>query len=397
MSVGLTSDDLKHIDVAVNEYISRHTINRNIERLLHNDLQLEGIYKSVLESLAISPYSSTRSEPYMYNQLVWYRNQHDTSELYLLRCVMDYNPYSPQVAIDAKDSNGVIDFEAYGWSDQNGYLDVLNTTVRKTISRTIATSLFNQHVNDKTYHKFGEINDDPTSTNYYANKLMLNDLSNQKYPRQTAFYPCQTGHFTTDQITYGTYNIWDNGLLELDLTFRVGYRAENNSNPDSLYTVLTCNDVDIPATDMDADESEYQDNSLYFNTPSDMTIFRHVGGQQSSIGSTIQLNRNNYVNTYSADLVFPTIVFGGQTVQGFCDRNYMVFTGMAMGQDRNGDTKTVNPSANQMTYVNRTMKSITALLVMFEDIHEDSIATNAVQNGLVSNSFSCHIVGRWRT
>lgn len=46
-------------------------------------------------------------------------------------------------------------------------------------------------------------------------------------------------------------------MLELDLTFRVGYRAENNSNPDSLYTVLTCNDVDIPATDMDADESEY--------------------------------------------------------------------------------------------------------------------------------------------
>lgn len=396
MSIGLTSDDLKNIDVAVDEYITRHSLNRNIERLLHNDLQLEQIYRNVLESINISPYSTTRSEPYMYNDLIWFRNENDFSDLYLLRSIMDYNKYSPQIAIDKKDKYGVIDFESYGWSDQNGYLDVLNTTIRKSIARSIAAKLVD-HVNDDEYHRFGEINDDPTSPQYYKNKLMLKDLSNQKYPRKTTFYPCQTGYFTDDTVTYGTYSIWDNGLLELDLVFRVGWRPENNLNPDSLYTTLVCNDVQISPTDDTLDDASYNENSKYFASDGDMQIFRQTAGMNSTIGSTIQMNRNDYVNTYSADIHFPTISYAGQTITGFCDRNYMVFTGMTMSQDKNGNSQTISPSSNVMTYTNRTMKSITALLIMFENKDIDASHPPSTTNGLASNTFTCHIVGRWRT
>lgn len=319
MSRGLTSIETSNIDVAVDELISRHSVNRNFATLLTNDLQLAELYDAILQNLGISPYVEGRPTPYMYNDIVWFRDANDFSALYLLRCVLDNNTHSPQEAVDSKNEYGEIDFEAYGWSDQNSYLDVLNSTIRKSLQRTLRDKIAS-HIADPTLHRFGDISDDPTSPDYYANKMMLKDTSNVAYPRANVFYPCMTGHFSDGPITYGIYSIWDNGILELDLNFKVGWRSENNTDADALFENIVCNDLDLSDSD----------DGAYFNSPSDMTIFKTNIGYTSTIGNIRQTNRNDYVNAYSAELKFPAIQYMGQIVMGFKDVNYMVFNSETM-------------------------------------------------------------------
>jgi len=65
----------------------------------------------------------------------------------------------------------------------------------------------------------------------------------------------------------------------------------------------------------------------------------------------------------------------------------MVFTGDTMSQDPNVLDRTVVPSANAMTWCDRTRKSITAIYVTFPNSSEHNQFGS--KGGLVSNSFSC--------
>jgi len=71
----------------------------------------------------------------------------------------------------------------------------------------------------------------------------------------------------------------------------------------------------------------------------------------------------------------------------------MVFAGDTMSQDSNVLDKTVGSSPNAMTWCDRTRKSITAVYVTFPNSSEHYQFGR--KGGLVSNSFSCQVIGRW--
>jgi len=137
-----------------------------------------------------------------------------------------------------------------------------------------------------------------------THKLLKKDLSNIDSKRETYFFPYKTGHFTTDSITNGTYRIWDCGVIEFNLVFRLGYKYTDDLG----YDILSCNDFQFKTSSArTADSVDYQENTKYFYSPNDMKIFKNpdtVEVFSSVVGNFKQYNRNNFVNSYCAKLEF---------------------------------------------------------------------------------------------
>ena len=381
------------VRVAVDELISRYTVNRNIDRLVRNDAMLASACQSMLDDLPVVEYVEGSGHLYKFNDLIWYRNKKNYSELYLLKCLYDGNKYSPQLAIDNPNSFGDPDFEKFGWSDQNEYLDSMIRTVQHTIDTEVQGNI-DSHGVDPDYHRFGAVSTDENSADYYANKILLRDLRNISPNRSTVFYPYITGHFSDDVIADGTYRVWDNGLLELNIIFRVG-----NVDPRAAVQQMTCNNQQIQMKySDDPTDIKYFDNSPYFLNSASGGIFKGSYGQTSRIGNIIQRNRNDYVNAYFADIEFPTITYGGVAIQGFVDTNYMIFSNENLCQKRTRLGQSVSKGMNSMVYCNKAKGSITALYLVMEipNLAEQADTDCAIANGLASNSFSCQIIGRWK-
>lgn len=150
-------------------------------------------------------------------------------------------------------------------------------------------------------------------------KLLLADLSNADSDREIVFYPYYTHKIDPDNsILYGFYRVWDCGTLEIDIVFRVGYvgqRAADGYGVD----VIKCNDYSMAGIDY-ANSNTFK----YFNTVKDRDIFAPLSCGQSQLDDIMQVNRNDYVNTYSAVIEFPQFQFNGKRIQLLNDQ-YMIF------------------------------------------------------------------------
>lgn len=386
----------KNVYVAINEVITRFSINRNFEKLLENDRRLAEFYKHVFAELDISEYidPAVSGTAYQYDDLIWFQDQN--KDLWLLRSILNDNVNSPSLAIgDLLD--GKPNFEKYGWQDQNEHVDLLNSDLLSQLSSDIRRRLL-EHEQDELTHRFGQLSMDPASSDYIGSKIMFRDLSNIDENRENYFFPGQIGKFTTDQILDGTYRIWDSGLLEFDIVFRVGYQGRNQFGQD----ILSCNDVQFRNSPVYAKQlPEYQENMKYFQTNDDMRIFMNDASIQKFESSTVTSvtgNRNKFVNTYFAELNFfpKTIRFRNHVISQFKDLNYMVFGSDQFGQIQNSSNTTAAQPCNCMSWCNKTVQSITAIYMTFPENQTDEGMLDFARRGcLAANCFSCHIIGRW--
>ena len=125
-------------------------------------------------------------------------------------------------------------------------------------------------------------------------------------------------------------------------------------------------------------------------------IFAQGSALSSEMDDIVQVGRNDYVNVYTAEIAFPKFEFNGKYVS-FADTRYMIFGSDVMSQDADSDYGEIEPSANCMTYCNKTRRQFTAIYITYpDDNHLGQAGYNALNGGLVSNSFHCHIVGRWQ-
>lgn len=206
-----------------------------------------------------------------------------------------------------------------------------------------------------------------------------------------------TGRFSDDTITSGAYRVWENGIIEFDLTFRLGYRGRSKLG----YDVLSCNDVGINVS-LAKNESQpnYNTNGRYFKSVADMKIFNPPSEVNSGFTSMSDRfmcgNRNEFVNSYSADLnLFPESVRDqhGNRIMQFKDTNYMIFAASPVCEDKDMMEDALRQSSNQLTWCNKSRSSVTALFVTFRGSSSGlNFATNA---GLASNVVRCHIIGRF--
>lgn len=224
------------------------------------------------------------------------------------------------------------------------------------------------------------------------NILAKRDMSNLSPSRENVFFPYETYTLqpaTDDAITHGICRKYDNGLMEYDITFRLGYRGYQEVDADYGVSadVIGCNDLNFQS-----------DHSMdrYFYSNSDMSIFQSTDEKsqyEAEIGETLQVNRNDYVNTYAAQLNFA----GAFNERRFVDSNYMVFSSDVLCQDRDFKYGSLNVSPNSMTFCAKKPGSVTALLVTYPNMSNFSkLGYNARNGGLMSNSFHCKLVGRWK-
>lgn len=177
------------------------------------------------------------------------------------------------------------------------------------------------------------------SKSYNDTKLLLNDMTNIATERKKNFYPYFTGTMKADDVILdGSYRKWDNGLLEYDIFFKLSY-VKQYYEYGSEYELLSCNTFRIADNDKDA-------NAKYFSDDAARDIFlnKDADSKSSKIESMMQVNRNDYVNTYSATIRFP---------EPFFNLNYMVFNSDIRCQERDTSKQTIDAGANAMTYANR--------------------------------------------
>lgn len=411
MSRELVLKNVSNVSVAPNEIRQvRHVINRNIRKLLENDIALDRLLTSILGELKISEYIERRE--YSYGELVWV-NLRDWSKedpaalpegftrddckydpdpsrrtsLFLLRCVQDGNRNLPET--------GTIyhTFAENGWKNENE-----SPKVKELLGGTL-TRLVNQwfvrHVEDR--HRFGKLLVDArsrSSQNYIDKKVLRSDLSNVDPDRARNFYPYRTLFLNADgkdrTVVSGQCRQYENGLLEYDIVFRLGFRERvDDEGVDT--DVLSCNDVRINTyVGATASSRTKTDNAAYFLSRNDYGIFGPAQDSEvmrSAIDDTLQGNRNDYVNTYSGTIEFPV---------PFADRNYMIFSSDVTCQDRDVRAGRIGVGQNAMAWVNKSQRSVTPLYIVFEDQSKTEYGYNARNSGIVSNSFHCRIVGKWK-
>ena len=308
------------VAVGTNEVLSRYSLNRNFEKLLSNDLYIQELQAATLSTLNIKDYQPQNT--YDYGDIVWYTpDSSDPTRKLLLKCLVDDNQNNPNVAIKETSSyvNGQPFFEKYGWKDQNrqiplssGDLGIVDQIYQEIGLEFQAHQETEVNPEGDRYHRFEELTE-PDS------KVMLNDVSNAQSPRGRIFYPYQTGHFTTKNIVNGIYRKWDNGLMEMDLMYRLGF--QERKLVDGYYVdVISCNNLVLRPSSSGDSVFDRTNNSDYFYTMDDMGIFNNAGTGVAKVGSSWQGNRNDYVNVYSAHLDFSEVL-----PTGFIDTNYMVF------------------------------------------------------------------------
>jgi len=323
----------RQIDVGVNELLQRFSFNRNSVRMLSNDIELSRLHENYLASMNVLEYTSGHT--YMQNDLVWVKRSIGDRALFLVRCVINDNDSDLQHIVDAAydenaDSQPRPEFDRYGWKDQNQDIDIEDYAIGLMLQKYFAQR-FIEHEQDKTYHEFGKLAGDPAQVD---KKIMLADLSNANGARKHVFYPYYTHRLEPDDtILHGFYRVWDSGVLELDIVYRLGYSAANQDETYGGKQAIECNTYAMNGSLGGGNEM-----AKYFYTVRDRDIFSPRAESQSSIGDTVQLNRNNTVNTYSARIVFPRFRFNGKTVQ-FMDGQYMIFGSDVMSQEANAETR----------------------------------------------------------
>lgn len=158
------------------------------------------------------------------------------------------------------------------------------------------------------------------------------------------------------------------------------------------YTTLSCNNVVFE--DMSGKSKaalDYCDNAKYFNSTDDFSIFKYDNLDEennfSIVGSSIQRNRNDAVNTYFAKIKFLDNYY-------FKDDRYMIFGSNVLSEFRDTKTASLDPSTNTIMYCDKSRASVTAMLVTFPKEHDyNKPGYNAKNGGIAMNTFHCKIIG----
>ena len=414
-----------NIAVSTNEFATRVSLNRNLLKLLKNDEALFEYSGGVERGLyRVLPYEYGKT--YSKNDIVWFvdyyvvpKNQAEydaelnklleidvkkagtqeeinalTAEiekqkkelfdkyhvvsLFLLRSLENGNGNEPK--LDFVDMIPV--FDASGWKNVNPLGTIYYDYFEDFTAKVLSEKLHEMHEVISKYHKFGTL----SSYSEIDKKVLKVDFSNLNPDRSTVFFPYETKIVDSSKtIIEGTVRTWDCGLLEYDLTYKLGdtvneysfYAADGSVNKaDNVDTnYLNLNPIIKPS-----DPNLVYDNSRYYLTESDADILAVTGNKEVYINGIKQYGMNGRINTYCGTITLPI---------AFIDTNYMIFgSGLASVEDPENEG-VLEKNVNTLVYVNKAKKSFTAVLIVptYEGILPKSLA---------NNQFRCHIVGRWK-
>ena len=403
MSIEKIVRHTKNLDVASNEYATKYSAQRIFNKLLENDHRLESFYNKVFGNAQIYQYQY--GTDYKYNDLVWFIDKNrDLSILRFNRTSIksldskwqNLNQWSRHAYV-----NGALSYIAptqYGWTDLNPEIDILKDFGLDKAITTFLTRKFKQHTDDPAMHPYGKLSYSGGLTTDIDRKLARSDLANINPHRESIFFPYHTFYLDPkkdDPIMSGSCRRYDNGLLEYDLVFRLGYAGNQLVDQEyNIYSdVISANILDLGKNNMD--ESHY----LTFGDAAIM-MPKNVEISESEIGETIQRNRNDYVNVYSAYIDFAAAVTKnvyGLDVEFKDADSYMIFSSDIVCQDNDADTGAMQVNPNQICFCQKTKSSFCAFLVTYGKLSKVAKpGYNAAKGGLQSNSFHCKLVGRYR-
>ena len=368
----------KNISVSSNEMFLRATINRNLEKLLSNDLTLAKIidHYGTGSEFSIQIYKDTRI--YAKGDVVIYPeyNEGNTTilNIYLLESIVDNNVEQPAYEIV---NTYVKDFTKSGWKETNPLFSIYNSTdpslnISSFLEYAISDNFHLSHEMDLQYHRYGKISEETLSS-----KLLLKDLSNISDTRARLFWPYETKRISADNYV-GMYKKWGNGVLEYDLTFCLGDSVEVRKTISEDGQIDTTNY--IKANSFIPLSSASYNNDDYFLNADSYRIFNKTGDSKTYglNGGVPQTNINAQANTYTGTLKFPI---------PFANNNYMVFTSStaanSIGQSQ---------SPNTFAFSNRQPGSITVVYVIPNYNNVADIESVLLKN----NAFQCQIIGRWK-
>lgn len=364
------------VAVAQNEPLIDPVMNRSISELWQNNEMLFQLNKMVFSQLNITEYVNGMT--YNIGDLVWYK---DTNRnIFLLKCIKQNNTSMPDTSgVDENFSLG-----QSGWENQNKHLNILDYSIMGMLSAN-AQKLVYQHENDSQMHPFGKISLDEYSPYSLSTKLLKSDLTNISRSRSSVFFPYVSRKLDQGSVIVSGYMRNFGNVVEYDIILKLASSTSSSSKLFDADQTLNANNVTFKLfSGISPTSIDYQTNKNYFYSTADMQIFQSSNDEQSRCGLLVQLNRNDYVNTYSAKIMFP---------RAFYNLDYMVFSNTILSQTVGSSTMV--PSANEITYCDKTRESITFLDITFPDLTQyGQQGYNAKHGGLVANSFHIKAIGQ---
>ncbi len=398
--------NVNNVDVSSNEYSLSYVVQRVVDRLFENDVALKEFYKEIFGEFLIYEYSNEAT--YTYNQVVWFLNDERNEStvrlengdwslrLYILRCnrsvvepgsLLQYK--YPKLAKDKSNSTQLL--ESLGWKNLNPNIDILTQYGIEKKLNSYITRVFKSHTDNEEFHKYGKLTyGKQAGKNHIDQKVAKRNPNNLNSDRENHFFPYQTyclKKIENDPIMNGYCRKYDNGLMEFNIVFRLGYVGylETDNEYKISSDVFECNNLNFQ-NDRSMDK--------YFNNENDMNIFQYINTNEknfSEIGETVQRNRNDYVNVYSATVNFTQ----GDSRYSFANADYMIFSGDLLSQDRDKTNGSLNHSPNSLVFCNKKKDSFTAILITYPNMMNfNKVGYNASNGGLMANSFHCHLIGK---
>lgn len=354
---------------STNQLVNQYVYNSSFRQLFNNDLILQKLFDEIYNTNenGIQAYNSKKT--YNKGEIIWFKadNHKGIPTLYLLESIIDNNNNVPTLEYEDE----LYSFDKSGWKDRNEYNTFLNNEVSAYINQILNKHIDIFHNFDKDYHPFSTIkNIDDASK-----KIMLTDMSNIDKDRNQMFFPFQTFPLQKDNTIIGGYcRQWDNGLLEYDVLFQLGNIGTPTIYNGTTYQTIVCNNLDISGVDS---------STKYFVDEKAANMFNNTYECSVVLEDMVQLNRNDYCNSYSGRIQFPI---------EFADLNYMIFSSSVRSCEKDISKQSIDCNQNSITYINKQKTSIDPLLLLMPDIK----VKKGNRNGLVSNNFHCQIVGKWK-
>lgn len=287
------------VQVSPIEYVTKFSINRNFLKLCMNDEAMQKEIIGHLDRGQIHSYIPMRT--YAEGECVFYKSSESSQSLYLLCSEIDDNVFDPFVY---ENSIG----ELVVSSDENWKIVGLPEKVNRN-PKDYALEYVLSNENDflSSHQNNTQLSAHPTKElGINKSSIVFTSLENIEEERETFFYPNELATVNPDNsIIAGYMRKWDNGILEYDILFRLGYQGEVN---DQGLSVISANNLDVYHRNY---------NNLYFKDDADFQIFNQGEGYFVAVNKTKQVNLNLDLNAYYGEVKFP---------EPFKDLNYMVFT-----------------------------------------------------------------------
>ena len=398
--------------IAGNELLTNIVLNRIFGKLVENDTVLANKIASVRSgAYRILPWVPGKT--YNKNDLVWfidcylppgketaYQEEYDgyiavsetgelsqhkleelkdkyfTVTLYLLRCLKNGNNKQPvRTIVDM-----IPVFDATDWKNEYPSGSIYTDYFAEFTADNIMKRLNEAH-QATSKHPLGELK----SFSDIKEKVLLKDMSNIDSNRKKIFFPNESFAVQeTKSILAGSCRKWDCGLLEYDLTFKLGdseyeYGTYNIDGTVKVSEELDANYLNLAKSAFAVGSDMEYDNRKYYLNDSDSDIFKlEDEGITVSEGGIIQHRIDSRINSFYGKLDFQI---------PFKDTNYSIFpVNIPSVADATGQ---IVKNENVMVFVSKARKSVVAMLVIPNYNQSD-------YKVLGRNLFRCRITGRWK-